>query len=90
MKGRYIYPMRWLISSTLTCVLVLLLLPSDALAWGIGVHLQTGAWILDNLAQLPDPVRTLLSAYPNDYLYGCISADITLGKKYTHYLRHCH
>ncbi|MCK4508000.1 MAG: zinc dependent phospholipase C family protein [Desulfuromonadales bacterium] len=82
--------MKWLISSTLASVLVLLLFPSDALAWGIGVHLQTGAWILDNLAKLPDPIRILLSAHPNDYLYGCISADITLGKKYTHYLRHCH
>jgi hypothetical protein len=82
--------MKWLISVTLTCVLVLLFLPSDAMAWGIGVHLQTGAWILDNLAQLPEPLHKLLSLYPNDYLYGCISADITLGKKYTHYLRHCH
>lgn len=90
MKGRYTYPMKWLTSVTLTCVLVLLLSPSDALAWGIGVHLQTGAWILDNLSQLPDPIRILLSAHPNDYLYGCISADITLGKKFTHYLRHCH
>jgi hypothetical protein len=82
--------MKWLMIATLTCVLVLLLLPTDAMAWGIGVHLQTGAWILDNLGQLPEPLRTLLSLYPNDYLYGCISADITLGKKYTHYLRHCH
>ncbi len=82
--------MKWLIPATLTCVLIILFLPSEAMAWGIGVHLQTGAWILDNLTQLPDPLRTLLSLYPNDYLYGCISADITLGKKYTHYLRHCH
>jgi hypothetical protein len=82
--------MKWLIPACLTCVLVLLLFPSEALAWGIGVHLQTGAWILDNLARLPDPIRALLSAHPNDYLYGCISADITLGKKFTHYLRHCH
>lgn len=89
MKGRYNNRMKWLLPTTLTFVL-LLLLPSDAQAWGIGVHLQTGAWILDNLAQLPHPIRSLLSMYPNDYLYGCISADITLGKKYTHYLRHCH
>ena len=82
--------MKWLISVILTSIVTLLIFPSDALAWGIGVHLQTGAWILDNLALLPDPIRTLLSAHPNDYLYGCISADITLGKKYTHYLKHCH
>lgn len=82
--------MKCVLSLTLICVMILLLFPSDALAWGIGVHLQTGAWILDNLAQLPEPLRTLLSVYSNDYLYGCISADITLGKKYTHYLKHCH
>jgi hypothetical protein len=81
--------MKWFILAIMTSA-ALLLFPSAALAWGIGVHLQTGAWILDNLAKLPDPLRTLLAAYPNDYLYGCISADITLGKKYTHYLRHCH
>lgn len=82
--------MKWLIPAILTGVLIILLLPSEAMAWGIGVHLQTGAWILDNLTRLPEQLRTLLALYPNDYLYGCISADITLGKKYTHYLRHCH
>jgi hypothetical protein len=81
--------MKWSFPVILTSA-SLLLFPSDAFAWGIGVHLQTGAWILDNLAQLPGPLRAILAAYPNDYLYGCISADITLGKKYTHYLRHCH
>lgn len=82
--------MKWLISVFLTCVLAPLLCPADASAWGIGVHLQTGSWLLENLGRLPDSLRLLLAAYPNDYLYGCISADITLGKKYTHYLRHCH
>ena len=82
--------MKWLLTVTIASVLTLLLLPTDAMAWGIGVHLQTGAWILDNLSQLPAPVSTLLAAHSNDYLYGCISADITLGKKYTHYLKHCH
>ncbi len=82
--------MKLLFPATLICVLAQLLFPADVLAWGIGVHLQTGAWVLDNLSLLPEALRTLLSAHPNDYLYGCISADITLGKKYTHYLRHCH
>ena len=46
--------------------------------------------MLERLSLLPPALQTLLSAYPHDYLYGCISADITLGKKYTHYLKHCH
>jgi len=67
-----------------------LLLPTDALAWGMGVHLQIGSHVLDNLQLLAPAIQELLRQYPHDYLYGCISADITLGKKYTHYLNHCH
>lgn len=64
--------------------------PADAWAWGVGIHLQVGSWLLQQLPQLPAHLQTLLTTYPHDYLYGCISADITLGKKYTHYLHHCH
>jgi len=64
--------------------------PAEAWAWGVGVHLQLGSWLLTQMQQLPPHLQTLLTAYPHDYLYGCISADITIGKKYTHYLRHCH
>lgn len=67
-----------------------LLVPGEALAWGIGVHLQVGSHILANLQMLPPAVQAVLSAWPHDYLYGCIAADITLGKKFTHYLNHCH
>jgi len=70
--------------------ILLLLIPGEAMAWGIGVHLQLGSHILANLQQLPPLLQTLLGAYPQDYLYGCIAADITLGKKFTHYLEHCH
>jgi hypothetical protein len=66
------------------------LVPKEALAWGIGVHLQLGSGILANLDSLPPALGALLGANPYDYLYGCISADITLGKKFTHYLKHCH
>jgi len=74
----------------LLLLLLAVLLPAPAWAWGVGVHLQVGSWLLQQLPQLPAPLQALLSAYPHDYLYGCISADITLGKKYTHYLQHCH
>ncbi|MBE0598841.1 MAG: zinc dependent phospholipase C family protein [Desulfuromonadales bacterium] len=73
----------------LTLVL-LLLSPTEALAWGIGVHLQVGAHVLNNLSALSPNLQGLLTAFPQDFLYGCISADITLGKKFTHYLNHCH
>jgi hypothetical protein len=66
------------------------LCPATAWAWGVGVHLQVGSWLLEQLPLLPAHLQTLLGTYPHDYLYGCISADITIGKKFTHYLRHCH
>jgi hypothetical protein len=67
----------------------LVLLPDTALAWGPGFHLQLGTMVLENVATFP-PGVAVLAAFPNDFLYGCIAADITLGKKYTHYLLNCH
>ncbi len=64
--------------------------PTSAFAWGVGVHLQVGMYALDNLALFSRQLQNILAACPYDFLYGCISADITLGKKYTHYLKHCH
>lgn len=74
----------------LLSALVVMLFPIDALAWGGGIHLQLGADILANPGALPSGVAALLSAYPRDFLYGCIAADITVGKKFTHYLLNCH
>ncbi len=74
----------------LSLTILLAILPTEALAWGVGVHLQLGSSVLNNLQALPLALRALLEAHPQDFLYGCISADITLGKKFTHYLNHCH
>ena len=74
----------------LLVTVTVLLLPSDATAWGGGIHLQLGANLLANPGVLPGSLAALLTAYPHDFLYGCIAADITLGKKYTHHLLNCH
>ena len=66
------------------------LLPTDALAWGGGIHLQLGAQVLADLGGISADVAALLAAHPKDFLYGCLAPDITLGKKYTHSLLHCH
>lgn len=71
-------------------LLLLLLSPSCVWAWGVGAHLQFGAEILGALDALPEATAALLRAWPHDFLYGCISADITLAKKYTHHSKHCH
>jgi hypothetical protein len=74
----------------LLAALFTLLLPEQAHAWGGGIHLQLGTSVLANLPALSTNMAALLAAHPRDFLYGCISADITLGKKFTHSMLHCH
>lgn len=70
--------------------LFLTLIPDTSYAWGFGVHLQLGYQLLGQLSCLPSHLQQIIGAFPADFLYGCMSADITIGKKYTHYLKHCH
>jgi hypothetical protein len=71
--------------------LLFLLAPSDAYAWGPGTHLQVGSQVLENLAILSPALQELLRRFPYDFLYGCIGADITVGKKYRiKQVFHCH
>jgi hypothetical protein len=47
--------------------------------------------LLDRLELLPLELRAVLSAFPYEYLYGCIGADIIQAKKFTRSLyTHCH
>jgi hypothetical protein len=73
-----------------TVVLVVLALPEQAHAWGAGIHLQLGMTVLSRLKDLEPSVAAVIGSHPFDFLYGTIAADITLGKKFTHYLQHCH
>ncbi|NVN99342.1 MAG: zinc dependent phospholipase C family protein [Geobacteraceae bacterium] len=75
---------------TVIAVIILVLLPDSSFAWGPGFHLQMGATVLGSLHLLPSSVAGLIGSFPNDFLYGCLAADITLGKKYTGYMLHCH
>ena len=71
-------------------LLLVIFMPQDALAWGPGIHLQLGSAVLNNLHLLKPALAAIIAEFPNDFLYGCIAADITVGKKFTHYLLHCH
>jgi hypothetical protein len=71
-------------------LLLVILMPHEALAWGPGIHLQLGSAVLNNLQALKPALAAVIAEFPNDFLYGCIAADITVGKKFTHYLLHCH
>ena len=74
----------------LSIVLITVFLPAEALAWGGGIHLQLGVEVLADLGRVSGDLAALLTAHPKDFLYGCLAPDITLGKKYTHSLLHCH
>jgi hypothetical protein len=71
-------------------LLLVICTPHEALAWGAGIHLQLGSAVLANLQALEPAMAAVIAEFPNDFLYGCIAADITIGKKFTHFLLHCH
>ena len=71
-------------------LLLLVLTPGEAWAWGPATHVYLGTALLDSLHLVPEGVRALLAAYPRDFLYGSVAADISLAKKYVPEGRHCH
>jgi len=68
----------------------ILIIPDSAFAWGGGTHIVVGLEVLKRAAYLAPELAALLTSRPNDFLYGCLAADITIGKKFTHYLLNCH
>ncbi len=68
----------------------LFLYPDSAWAWGPATHLQLGSQLLNDLSVLSPSLQDLIGLFPYDYLYGCISADIIIGKQYTRSENHCH
>ncbi|MBI5118938.1 zinc dependent phospholipase C family protein [Candidatus Poribacteria bacterium] len=66
------------------------LLSNDAFAWGAGIHVVKGTYILDNLHLILPSIAQLLRAFPRDFLYGCISADFFIGKGHRRRDDHCH
>ena len=71
-------------------VALVFLLPEPAWAWGPATHVYLGSALLDSLHLVPEAIRVLVSAYPKDFLYGNLAADISLAKKYVPEGRHCH
>ncbi len=69
---------------------LLLCLPSPAYAWGPMAHVDFGLAILRDLSLLAPALAALLKVYADDFLYGAIAADITIGKSLSPYKLHCH
>ena len=71
-------------------LLLVALTPSHAYAWAPGTHAYLSWQVLQSLHLLPEAIRVLLAAYPYDFIYGSLAADISLAKKYVPEGRHCH
>ena len=67
-----------------------LLFPEQAWAWGAGVHVAQGSYILEHLGMIRPDIAAVIQAFPMDYIYGCISADIFIGKGVKRRPDHCH
>ncbi len=71
-------------------VSIVLLMPEVTYAWGPATHIYLATEILSLNSLLPAGLLTLFKAYQIDFLFGNISADILVGKKYVDWKIHCH
>ncbi len=74
----------------IVCFFGVLLTPENAFAWGVGLHISQGTYILKHLNLIAPNIAAILKTFPYDYLYGCISADIFIGKGVKKRYDHCH
>lgn len=75
----------------LICILSFLLIPSVADAWGPLTHVYLGYQVLDvGAALIPAGVYSILKKYKNDFLYGNLSADIILGRRFQGFDKNSH
>ena len=80
-----------MIMFVLTCILSILLIPSIADAWGPLTHVYLGYQVIDiGAALIPAGIYTVLKKYKNDFLYGNLSADIILGRRFQGFEKNSH
>lgn len=70
--------------------LLILAWPSDALAWAPLAHLNFSAQALASLGPVPGGLRSLLTDFADEFLYGSLAADIVVGKNLARFKDHCH
>jgi hypothetical protein len=84
-------PQRLLVTLTLVAVTIaILVVPSEALAWGPLAHLSFSTQALEAIAVVQPSVRHVIQDFGNEFLYGSLAADIVVGKNMARYLYHCH
>lgn len=71
-------------------MLLLLLIPDAAWAWGPATHVYLSTEILRSLHLVGAPTAALLAAHPEKFIYGSMAPDISMAKKYAEVGRHSH
>ncbi|MFH1829410.1 MAG: zinc dependent phospholipase C family protein [Pseudomonadota bacterium] len=69
---------------------IILLMPSEALAWGPGMHVEVALNAIEHVTIIAPFIAELIKRFPEAFIYGAASPDIIVGKKYAGYLHHCH
>ncbi len=77
-------------SGAVAALLLILLAPDPAWAWGPATHVYLSTEILRSLHLLGAPTAALLAAHPEKFVYGSMAPDISLAKKYAEVGRHSH
>jgi len=83
----------WMIKPTLTLFvfsIVQFFFADDALAWGPGIHTVTGLISLNDVTGILPSIARIVTAFPREYLYGCLAADFFIGKSKRKRANHLH
>lgn len=72
------------------CIALFTLPASSAYAWGPGTHLETALEVLTKLAFISPAIAAVIKRHQKAFLYGSVSADVVVGKKYAGHRYHCH
>lgn len=79
-----------LIVYTILAFLMVFLRPENLFAWGPGTHLEIATDLLKEAGTFAPVVVPILKKYREEFIYGMVSADILMAKKYAGCLHHCH
>ena len=71
-------------------VVAVLLIPDTAFAWGPGMHLETSLVVLERIREIAPSIAAIIAEHPRHFIYGTVSPDILVGKRYAGYHWHCH
>lgn len=71
-------------------IIAVVAIPETAYAWGPGMHLETALHALDNLSLIQPAIAAIITEHPRHFIYGTVSPDILVGKRYAGYHWHCH